>query len=201
MSDLPDKTIEFTQLIGSVRACQLCSATLPLAPKPIIQAHPNAKVLIIGQAPGLKTHEKNLPFKDKSGDRLRSWLGVSEEEFYNPEIFAIMPMAFCYPGKNKSGSGDAPPPKICHSTWHEALLKQMNNVELTILIGSYSAKAYVESYHSLNVAIIESSSTNRVVLPHPSPRNNIWLKKNDWLETKALPKIQQRVLEILGRYN
>lgn len=193
----------FTKLKNDVLTCQICADTLPLSPKPIIQIHPKAKILIIGQAPGLKTHEQNLPFKDKSGERLRSWLGVTEQQFYDPELFAIMPMAFCYPGKNTSGNGDAPPPKICHQTWHNKLRSFMQNVEVTILIGSYAAKAYLDDYRSLNVAILdvkrnESDELRQVELPHPSPRNNIWLKKNDWFETKTLPKVKQRLSEILA---
>ena len=127
---------------------------------------------------------------------------VTELQFYDPELVAIMPMAFCYPGKNKSGSGDAPPPKICHQTWHNKLRSFMQNVEVTILIGSYAAKAYLDNYHSLNLAIIdikynEASELQQVVLPHPSPRNNIWLAKNVWFQTKTLPKLRQRLSYIL----
>ena len=184
-----------------MHSCQLCSATLPLPPRPILQVHQNSKILIIGQAPGLKTHEHNMPFNDKSGERLRSWLDVTKQAFYDPKLFAIMPMAFCYPGKNKSGSGDAPPPKICHNTWHKTLLNRMQDIQLTILIGSYAAKTYIEQYQSLNEAIINSmgqTESNQLVLPHPSPRNNIWLKKNDWFETNTLPVIKQRIHDILN---
>ncbi|NVK25277.1 MAG: uracil-DNA glycosylase family protein [Gammaproteobacteria bacterium] len=194
---MSETNIQLIKKLENVSACQLCANKLPLPPNPIVQIHSQAQILIIGQAPGLQTHQRNLPFKDQSGDRLRDWLGVNEQQFYNPELFAIMPMAFCYPGKAKSGSGDAPPPKICQQTWHNTLRTNMTNIKLTILIGSYAAKAYVENYHSLNVAIIQSDITNTVVLPHPSPRNNIWLKKNDWFETKTLPKVRQRLSEIL----
>lgn len=191
-------TIELTQLERDIRNCQLCKSTLPLPPRPILQISSSSKIQIIGQAPGLATHKLNLPFKDKSGDRLRDWLNVSEQQFYDPELFAITPMAFCYPGKNKSGSGDAPPPKICHSTWHGDLGRSLDNLQLRILIGSYAAKAYLASYQGLDVAIKEKINDPTIVLPHPSPRNNIWLKKNPWFEQTSLPTLQQRLADIIG---
>lgn len=186
-----------TELKQDIANCRLCQSTLPLAPKPILQISANAKIQIIGQAPGLATHKVNLPFKDLSGDRLRQWLDVSEQVFYNNEIFAITPMAFCYPGKNKSGSGDAPPPKICHNQWHQALADKLENLQLRILIGSYAAKAYLANYTGLDDAIKSKINDPTIVLPHPSPRNNIWLKKNPWFVEETLPKLKQRVADIL----
>ncbi len=191
-------TIELTQLERDIRNCQLCKSTLPLPPRPILQISSSSKIQIIGQAPGLATHKLNLPFKDKSGDRLREWLNVSEQQFYDPELFAITPMAFCYPGKNKSGSGDAPPPKICHSTWHGDLSRSLDNLQLRILIGSYAAKAYLTNYQGLDVAIKEKINDPTIVLPHPSPRNNIWLKKNPWFEQTSLPTLKERLADIIG---
>ena len=185
------------QLVNQIRGCELCKSSLPLDPQPIIQLSSSAKIQIIGQAPGLATHKLNLPFKDKSGDRLRQWLKVSEQEFYDPDLFAITPMAFCYPGKNKSGSGDAPPPAICHKTWHCEITNQFAHLELRILIGSYAAKAYLSSYQNLNHAIESKITDPTIVLPHPSPRNNIWLKKNPWFEQKILPELQRRVAQCL----
>jgi len=184
-------------LTEQIQSCQLCKSVLPLSPNPIVQLQPSAKIQIIGQAPGLATHNLNLPFKDKSGDRLREWLGVSEQQFYNPELFAITPMAFCYPGKNKSGSGDAPPPSICHKTWHSQITSCLDNLQLRVLVGSYAAKTYLDNYQSLELAIEEKINHPTIVLPHPSPRNNIWLKKNPWFQTETLPLLKQRINQIL----
>lgn len=188
------------QLINKIKQCTLCSADLPFKPNPVIQISPFAKILIIGQAPGLLAHQISTPFKDKSGERLRLWLGVSEQQFYDETQFAIMPMAFCYPGKNKQNSGDAPPPKICQQTWHQLLLKQLTQVRLTIVIGQYAAKQYVDEFSNLTNAIEKNTETNKdmVLLPHPSGRNNIWLAKNKWFETKTLPIIRQRIKDILS---
>jgi len=190
--------MSFDTLINDIKHCALCANKLPLPPRPIIQASKNARVLLIGQAPGLATHNKNLPFKDASGERLRAWLEVTESDFYNPQRFAIMPMAFCYPGKNSSGSGDKPPPAICSKTWHDDLLREMQNIKMTILIGRYACNRYLPMYNDLTQAIINQSidHSDRVVLPHPSPRNNIWLKKNPWFETKTLPILRQRLQNI-----
>lgn len=181
------------KLVTEIKQCQLCRASLPLPPRPIIQLSNQAKIQIIGQAPGLATHKLNLPFKDKSGDRLRDWLGVSEQEFYDDALFAITPMAFCYPGKNKSGSGDAPPPAICYKTWHDSITTSLDNLQLRILIGSYAAKAYLPNYKTLNQAIKDKIYDPTIVLPHPSPRNNIWLKKNPWFAQEVLPTLQERI--------
>ena len=157
----------------------------------------SAKIQIIGQAPGLATHKVNLPFKDKSGERLRQWLNVSEDTFYNPAIFAITPMAFCYPGKNKSGSGDAPPPALCHKTWHSQISRSFNLLQLRILVGSYAAKAYLNDYTSLEQVIEEKIEHPTIVLPHPSPRNNIWLKKNPWFQERILPVLSRRIAQVI----
>lgn len=181
-----------------IRNCTLCADNLPLQPNPIVQLSSAARIQIIGQAPGLATHKLNLPFKDKSGDRLREWLAVSEADFYDETKLAITPMAFCYPGKNKSGSGDAPPPKICFNTWHQAISTYLPNIKMRILIGSYAAKAYLQNYQTLETAIQQKVNHPTVVLPHPSPRNNIWLKKNAWFEKDILPEIKERVATILS---
>lgn len=190
-------TINSTKLVNDIRLCQLCKNVLPLPPAPIVQLSSGAKIQIIGQAPGLATHKLNLPFKDKSGDRLRDWLQVSEQSFYDDNTFAITPMAFCYPGKNKSGSGDAPPPSICYKTWHNQITSTLNNLQIRILIGSYAAKAYLPNYETLNQAIKEKINEPTIVLPHPSPRNNIWLKKNPWFNEQILPILRRRIKQVL----
>lgn len=184
-------------VISTLSKCTLCN-TNPLLPRPIFQLHSNAKILIIGQAPGLQAHKKNRAFDDASGDRLREWLGISREQFYNEHIIAIMSMAFCYPGKVTNGSGDKAPPKICSITWHQQLLNYLNKVELTLIIGRHAAQKYVDNFVDLTSSIRNNDFTNNtIVLPHPSPRNNIWISKNRWFETKTLPKLRQRILQYL----
>lgn len=190
---------ELEALIQQIKQCTICAADLPFSPNPIIQLSQNSKVLIIGQAPGKLAHEFNKPFLDKSGERLRSWLGVTDEEFYNKDNFAIMPMAFCFPGKNNTNSGDKAPPSICQQTWHNKIQKKLDNIKLTLLVGQYAAKQYLAEFSNLTNAIKENEvqSSDVLVLPHPSPRNNIWLSKNKWFETKTLPIVRQRINDIL----
>lgn len=185
-------------LLAQVKQCRLCEDILPFEPNPILQISSKSKILILGQAPGAKTHQKSIPFDDKSGDRLRMWLGVDKSQFYNDELFAILPMGFCYPGRGKSG--DLPPIPLCAKTWHEALLAKLTEVELTILLGKYAIEWHLHS----KVPITELAKqwqtllqSKQIVLPHPSPRNNIWLKKNTWFEGEVIPKIQHKIKEIL----
>ena len=185
-------------LLSDVRACTLCAAALPLGPRPIVQLHPSARILIAGQAPGRKVHETGIPFNDASGDRLRSWLGMSRETFYDAEQVAILPMGFCYPGTGKSG--DLPPRPECASAWRARLLACWPNVKLTLVIGQY-AQAY--HFPDEQVALTELVQKWRsywpvlVPLPHPSPRNNLWLKRNPWFADEVLPALQERVAEVL----
>ncbi len=175
--------------------CQLCANQLPLGANPIFQLHPKAKLLIIGQAPGTAAHETGIAFNDPSGVRLRKWLGVTDEQFYNPEIMAMMPMSFCYPGRGKSG--DLPPIKVCAPRWHQKLLQQLPNIQLIMLIGKYAQDAYLSNQHSLNLTDTVNNWRDYwpefVPMPHPSPRNNIWLKKNPWFEKEVIPSIQQKI--------
>jgi len=194
-------TDDFSQLIRQIRRCTICQAQFTHTPRPIVQLNPNAKVLLIGQAPGKLAHDHGLPFSDPSGERLRLWLGIGETEFYDENCLAIMPMAFCFPGKQASGSGDKAPPKICAKTWHQTILSHLPNVELTLLVGRYAAQYYLEEFSDLtSLVATQSIEENKVLLlPHPSPRNNIWLKKNNWFERKTLPKIRQRLKNLLGK--
>ncbi len=188
------------KLLKNIRQCTLCSNELPLPAKPILQASSHSKILIAGQAPGLVTHEKGRPFDDKSGQRLRQWLGVTEQEFYDPSLFALVPMGFCYPGKGKSG--DLPPLANCATTWRNELLSQFAQIELTLLLGKYAIAWHLKSKDNLTSLAQQwqqSMQQHYLVLPHPSPRNNLWLRRNPWFEQQVLPALQQRVKVILSR--
>ncbi|MFZ5503128.1 MAG: uracil-DNA glycosylase family protein [Pseudomonadota bacterium] len=189
----------FAALLTEVRACKLCTEHLPLGPRPIVQLHPSARILIAGQAPGRKVHETGVPFNDASGDRLREWLGISREVFYDAKQVAILPMGFCFPGTGKSG--DLPPRSECASAWRAALLSRLKALELTLVIGQYA-----QAYHLPGEAASVTETVqawrkywpNTVPLPHPSPRNNFWLKRNPWFEDELIPTIRARVSEILA---
>lgn len=180
-------------LLDDIRHCRLCAEHLPLGPRPVLQADARARLLIVGQAPGLKVHETGIPFNDPSGDRLREWLGLSTEEFYDPAKAAIIPMGFCYPGRGRSG--DNPPRPECASTWRERLLAELPNIELTLLIGRYAQAWHLGKAHTLTerVKAWPDSGDNRIPLPHPSPRNNLWLKRNPWFEQDVLPRLRARI--------
>jgi len=158
-------------------------------------ASANSKVIIIGQAPGRKVHESGVPWDDVSGNNLREWLGVSKESFYNPDNFAIVPMGFCYPGTGKSG--DLPPRKECAPLWHPQLLEGIKNAELTLLIGQYAQKEYLgkaaERTLTATVQNFKHYAPEYIPLPHPSPRNNIWMKKNPWFAKEVLPDLKSRI--------
>jgi len=158
-----------------------------------------AKILVAAQAPGTRVHETGIPFNDPSGDRLRRWMGISRETFYDARQLAIVPMGFCYPGKGRSG--DLPPRPECATAWREKVLSQLSDVKLTLVIGQYAFKYHMpERQGNLteNVKRWQRSWPHTLLLPHPSPRNNIWLKKNPWFEEAIVPVLQQRVQEILS---
>lgn len=186
-------------LLSEISACLICKDQLPLGPRPVVSAHPNSKIVIIGQAPGTKVHQSGVPWDDQSGKQLRKWLNVSEDDFYSPEKFAIVPMAFCYPGKGKSG--DLPPRSECAPQWHQALLEGMAEVELIILIGIYAQKYYLgkKAKETLTetVANFNSYLPEFFPLPHPSPRNRFWMRKNPWFEQSVLEVFQNEVAKIL----
>nr|WP_243642324.1 uracil-DNA glycosylase family protein [Marinobacterium mangrovicola] len=190
--------MNFEDLMCQVRACRLCEAQLPLEPRPIIQASPEARILIVGQAPGRKAHESGLPFDDASGDRLRQWLELSREQFYDPALVAILPMGFCYPGTGKSG--DLPPRPECASAWRDKLMAELPNIHLTLLLGQYA-----QQYHfgadkrTLTERVSDWQTTwpDLVSLPHPSPRNNLWLRRNPWFETELLPALAVRIKQLI----
>ena len=191
MTDDRLSNLAFPDLLESVRACRLCEAHLPSGPRPIVQLDPRAKVLIAGQAPGRRVHECGVPFDDPSGDRLRDWLGFSREVFYDATTVAILPMGFCYPGTGKSG--DLPPRPECEKAWRRPLLEQLPNIRLTLVIGQYAHKWHLtDSKKNLtdNVRAWQDYAPGLFPLPHPSPRNNIWLKKNPWFEDALLPELK-----------
>ena len=184
-----------TRLLTDVRACSLCKADLAHGVRPVLQVNANATVLIAGQAPGSKVHATGVPFDDPSGDRLRSWMGIDRETFYDESKIAILPMSFCYPGKGKSG--DLPPMPICAKTWRERLLLMMPNIKLTLVIGKYAQDWHLgktQTNLTETVRAWRSYDESLMPLPHPSPRNNIWLKKNSWFETDTLPFLKARVI-------
>ncbi len=186
------------ELFAKIKRCSICAAHLPLGPNPIFQANPKAKIIIIGQAPGKKVHETSIPWDDPSGKNLRKWLGVSEEIFYSHQI-ALMPMGFCYPGKGKSG--DLPPRPECAPEWHDLLLKQMPEIQLTLLIGQYAQAYYlrddIKQSLTETVQAYKDYKSNVIPLPHPSPRNRFWMAKNPWFESEVIPYLQLNVKELL----
>ena len=186
-------------LLSEVRACVLCAGHLPLGPRPVVQVHGSARILIAGQAPGRKVHETGVPFNDASGDRLRAWLGISREVFYDSKQVAILPMGFCFPGTGRSG--DLPPRPECAPAWRAALLSRLKNLQLTLVIGQYAQDYHLpEEAASVTEAVPawRKNWPHTVPLPHPSPRNNLWLKRNPWFEKELIPALQTRVSEVLG---
>jgi len=189
----------FHTLMRDVRACTLCAAHLPLGPRPVLQAHPAARILIAGQAPGRKVHASGVPFDDASGDRLRDWMGVTREVFYDPQQVAILPMGFCYPGTGPSG--DLPPRPECAPAWREKLLQQLRQVQLTLVIGQYAQAWHLPGAGSSVTEVVGAWRQHwpRVVpLPHPSPRNNVWLRRHPWFEAELLPRLRERVAGVLA---
>lgn len=190
-----------TALLKEIRACQNCAADLPLDPRPVLVASRSARILLIGQAPGTRVHESGIPWDDPSGERLRDWMGVTTEQFYNKQKIAIVPMGFCYPGRGKSG--DLPPRPECAELWHERLMRCLPKIEFTILLGQYSQKYVlgdrIQSSLTQTVANWKAYTPRHLPLPHPSPRNNIWLKKNPWFIDDVLPWMKRRVRKLLAR--
>lgn len=184
------------ETLYSVKKCELCAHALPYQPRPIIQGSETSKILIVGQAPGIKAHESNTPWNDASGDRLRMWLGVARATFYDARHIAIVPMGFCYPGKGKSG--DLPPRKECAPAWHSRILSQMP-IAVTLLIGQYAQNYYLPDQLPLTERVKRWRDylPGYFVLPHPSPRNNIWLKRHPWFEEETIPQMREEVASYL----
>jgi uracil-DNA glycosylase len=195
----PSGMTSLPSLLSEVRACTLCEPDLPQGARPVLQLHGDAKILIAGQAPGQKVHDSGVPFDDASGKRLREWLGVTRDVFYDPKQIAILPMGFCFPGSGKSG--DLAPRAECAPAWREQLLGHLNQLQLTVVLGKYAQNYHFGEASSSVTDLVKGWRTywpNTVPLPHPSPRNNIWLRKNPWFEIELLPSLRQRVTEALG---
>lgn len=186
-------------LLDEVRSCRLCQQHLPLEPRPILQWHPEARILIAGQAPGRRTHHAGIPFDDVSGERLRDWLGVDRTTFYDPKVFAIVPMGFCFPGTGKSG--DLPPRAECATTWRDPLLNSLKNLQLTLVIGQYALAWHLPDWKrkSLTETVRQWQSfwPSCCPLPHPSPRNQRWFKQNPWFEAEVIPQLRKRIQRII----
>ena len=193
-------TASLPLLLREVRACTVCAPHLSDGVRPIVQVDAQARILIAGQAPGRKVHACGIPFDDASGERLRSWMGIGREVFYDATRVAILPMGFCYPGTGKSG--DLPPRKECAPLWRMRLLDAMPNIELLLVIGQYAIDWHIPecagSTVTETVRAWRRLDPRLVPLPHPSPRNNIWLKANPWFADELLPHLQARVAAILG---
>ncbi len=185
-------------LLQTISKCQICADSLEHGPRPVLSAHPDCRLAIVGQAPGSVVHRTGVPWDDKSGENLRRWLVMDNETFYDESKVALVPMGFCYPGKGKSG--DLPPRKECAPEWHESVFAGMKNLELILLVGKY-AQDYYLTHPGKNltetVRRCDDYLPKYFPLPHPSPRNNIWQAKNPWFGEEVLPQLQQRVREAL----
>jgi uracil-DNA glycosylase len=181
-------------LLKEVRACRTCEPHLPLGPRPVLRASRSARILIIGQAPGTKVHESGIPWNDASGKRLRDWMQIGFERFYDEKEVAIIPMGFCYPGKGKSG--DLPPRPECAELWHEKLLARLPNLQLRLLIGKYAQDYYLGTKRQSLAQTVQNRQDylpDYFPLPHPSPRNIRWFKLNPWFESEVIPSLRDKI--------
>jgi len=190
----------FDALMARIRACQVCARHLPHGCRPVLQAHPGARLLIVSQAPGRKVHESGVPFNDKSGEKLRAWLGIDDATFYDPRHVAIVPMGFCYPGKGESG--DLPPRPECAPLWHPQLMPRLVNVRLTLAIGGYAIRGMLGNRRKATLtetceAWREYFDGGVLPLPHPSPRNTAWFQRHPWFAAETLPALKKRVRNLM----
>ena len=190
----------FIRLREEISQCTRCAEHLPLGPRPVLQADPAAKILIVGQAPGTAVHASGVPFDDPSGDRLRRWLGVDKSVFYDPGQIALVPMGFCYPGKGKGG--DLPPRPECAPAWRAQLLGHLQQIELTVVVGRYAIDWHLPDHKRRSLTEVarrwREFWPELMPLPHPSPRNTRWLQNNPWVEGELIPELQARVAQIVG---
>lgn len=193
----------FDALVQRVERCRICEANLPLGPRPVFSIHEESRILIVGQAPGTKVHATGIPWNDASGEELRRWLAVDRETFYDPRIFGIMPMGFCYPGRGKGG--DLPPRPECAPAWHSLLRQHMPQLQLTLLIGSYAQAYYLESGREATLTETVRNFENYLPqffpLVHPSPRNRIWMRRNPWFEEMVVPSLRKAISEVLSNFD
>jgi uracil-DNA glycosylase len=187
-------------LLAAIRACRVCAHALSHAPRPVVRASRTARIAICGQAPGTRVHASGIPFNDPSGDRLRGWLGIDREAFYDEARIAIVPMGFCFPGQDENGA-DLPPRKECAPLWHKRLFAELGKIELKLLVGSYAQAWHLEGRvkESMTATVRAWAQylPDYLPLPHPSWRNNRWLKGNAWLEADLLPELRARVRALL----
>ncbi|MFZ5630884.1 MAG: uracil-DNA glycosylase family protein [Spirochaetota bacterium] len=197
--DLRQNDAGLNNLLHEIHSCSVCAPHLPLGPNPVIRAHPSARILLVGQAPGTRVHATGIPWNDPSGDKLREWLAVSRDEFYDENIFAIILMGFCYPGRGKGG--DKPPRPECAPLWHAKLHALLPQVQLTLLIGAYAIARYLpgKARLPLTECIKTADFAQSPLLPivHPSPRNKLWLKQNPWFESGLVPVLQKRLRALI----
>ena len=191
------------KLLSEIRGCVVCREYLPYGPNPVVTASKSSRIAIIGQAPGMKVHQSGIPWDDASGKRLREWLGLSKEQFYDERLLALVPMGFCYPGKGNSG--DLPPRPECAPLWHDPLMQKMPKLQLILLLGTYSQQYYLGKRRGKTltdtVKNFEEYLPEYLPLPHPSPRNRFWMIKNPWFEAEVLPQLRQRVHELTTNLN
>ncbi len=189
----------FKRLKKEINACKLCAIHLPHGPRPTVQINPTARILIAGQAPGRRVHETGIPFNDPSGYRLRDWMGIERDDFYNEKKIAIVPMGFCYPGTGNSG--DLAPRHECAENWRHPVLDALPDIQLTLVIGIYAQAWHLQTTRkkTLTETIMawESYLPHTIPLPHPSPRNNIWIAKNPWFEKNILPYLKKRICNLI----
>lgn len=188
------------KLLQEIGKCTHCAEHLPLGPRPVVRAHPDSRIVVIGQAPGHIVHSTGIPWDDRSGNNLRQWMGVEKETFYDEKKLALVPMGFCYPGSAERG--DLPPRPECAPMWHQQLWDAMPRAELILLIGQYAQRQYLGKQRKKNltetVKAFDEYLPRYFVLPHPSPRNNIWQKKNPWFAMDVIPALQSTIADLLS---
>lgn len=195
----PYHTLE--ALLRAVRGCRACEAQLPLGPRPVLQAGETARILVVGQAPGLRAHSSGIPWNDPSGERLRAWMGIDKDLFYDESRIAIIPMGFCYPGRGNGG--DMPPRRECSALWLDKLLARLPRIEFTLLIGQYAQRHFLGGRRKQTLAATveawQEYAPLHIPLPHPSPRNQPWFKRHPWFERRLIPVLRTRIGELSSR--